>query len=701
MKHFVIGTCLTLVLSTRAGAQVEHAQFDFPVALNGQTHILTYDATHDVTRTRDPRVKLVVFVHHGGSQNPSTYFKHLITALNAANVDRPSLNLKGTTLVVAPGMIGPQHLADRPARYASGRYPAWNNGWREGADAVNRPGVSNFDLLDAMVRHIVTFYPGVKAVVHVGHSAGGQLLSRYSLGTPVYDELKGRGIFVRYIIANPASVLYLDRQRPDLIAETGFVDYRGRVPFVDGRDCLEFNKYKYGLEEMVPYMTRRPVAAMLASFRQREVFMFQGLEDKNPMGDGVDRDCPALLQGRFRLERGKRYYDYLGHFFGPEIYKTKFIEFAPGIAHSGGQMFLSERGKAIIFVNADSAAAALESFTQSPPPSFALAIHGGGGVRSRAEFAANPKLEVAYREDLKRSLTAGYEVLKAGGTAVEGVEAAIMVMEDSPLFNAGKGASYTSDGTVELDAAIMNGKTMRAGGVAAVRRIKNPISLARIVLERTPHVLVVGEGAGALAQEHGVPWVPESYFHTDEKWNELLERLTREVPFGTPMPPPSDTAARRPPADTTTRRPPADPADRQLWGTVGAVAVDAAGNLAAGTSTGGRITKRPGRVGDSPIIGAGTYANNSTVAVSTTGLGEYQMVLLTAKEISALMQYRGMSVTEAADHAVKVLLVQLGGGGGAVAIDKAGKIAMPFTGDGMYRGWVRADGKIEVRIHDR
>ncbi|MEW5915292.1 MAG: isoaspartyl peptidase/L-asparaginase, partial [Gemmatimonadota bacterium] len=483
MIRFTLGALSASILAFNAGAQTEHARFDFAVTIEGRQHILTYDGTHDVTKDADPRIKLVVFVHHGGSQNPSTYFRHLTSALEAADRDRPTLNLKATTLVVSPGMIGPEHVADRPARYAKGNYPVWTNGWREGANATNVP-VSNFDLLDGMVRHVATFYPNVKAIVHVGHSAGGQLLSRYALGSPVYDELRARGIVMRYVIGNPSSVLYFDRQRPDLIGEKGFVDYRTRVPHVEGRDCIAFNTYKYGLDNLVPYMTRRPVAAMLASFRQREVFMFQGLEDRDPMGDGVDRDCPALLQGRFRLERGKRYHEYLGHFFGKDVYKTKFIEFAPGIAHSGGQMFASERGKAIIFVNADSAAAALRVETaQQPQRPFALAIHGGGGVRARAEFAANPKLEAAYRDGLKRSLAAGYEVLKAGGSAVEAVEAAIMVMEDDPLFNAGKGASYTRDGTVELDAAIMNGKTMRAGGVASVRRIKNPIALARIVLE--------------------------------------------------------------------------------------------------------------------------------------------------------------------------------------------------------------------------
>ena len=319
----------------------------------------------------------------------------------------------------------------------------------------------------------------------------------------------------------------------------------------------------------------------------------------------------------------------------------------------------------------------------------ALAIHGGCCVRDRERFEADPELEQAYRDALAQSISAGHEVLKAGGSAVGAVEAAILVMEDSPLFNAGKGASYTREGTVELDATIMNGNTMRAGGVGAVRRVRNPISLARTVMEETPHVLVVGEGAGALAQEMGVPWVPESYFYTERKWKELLERLERQVPFGTPIP-----RSVPPPAQD-------DPADTARWGTVGAVALDADGNLAAGTSTGGRITKRPGRIGDSPIIGASTYANNETVAVSTTGLGEIHMVLLTAKEISSLMQYRGMSVEEAAEDAVKVQLVKLGGGGGAIAMDNEGNIAMPFTGEGMFRGWVREDGQIEVRIFDR
>jgi beta-aspartyl-peptidase (threonine type) len=639
-------------------------------------------------RQTDPAVKLVVFVHHGGSQNPVTYFNSMRAALQAAAADWPALDLLRTTMIISPGMIGDQHIADNPKRYQGKHYPYWNGGWREGVPSVNKPQVSNFDLLDGMVLHVANRFPNVKAIVHAGHSAGGQLVSRYSFGTPVYDVLRTRGIFVRYIISNPSSVLYFDRQRPDLVTGKGFIDYRSRIPVLAEGECREFNTYKYGLDGLVPYMTRRPVAAMLASFRQREIYLLQGEADTDPMADGLDRDCPGMLQGRFRLERGQRYYEYLGHYFGPQIYQTKFLALTPGVGHSAADMFKSKAGKPLIFIDAESAAGAMRQQDQRKPPSkFTLVIHGGGGVRDRAEFAARPQLEKAYRDGLTAALQAGHRVLAAGGSAVEAVEAAINVMEDDPHFNAGKGASYTTDGTVELDASIMDGKTMKAGGIAAARHIKNPISLARLVLEKTPHVLVAGEGVMALAQEMGVLWVPESYFYTEEKWNELNERMNLNVPFGTPFP------RGNPPQD--------DPKDVKLWGTVGAVALDAQGNLAAGTSTGGRITKRPGRVGDSPIIGASTYANNDIVAVSTTGLGEKHMVLLTSKEIASLMAYKGMSVQDAADYALKTELVGLGGSGGAIALDKHGNFATPYTDTGMYRGWVREDGAIEVRIYER
>ena len=309
MNRIICAAIAALVCAAPAQAQQEHGRFDFPFTVNGQEHVLTYEGTHDVMRQPDPAVKLVVFVHHGGSQNPVTYFRHMKAALDAAAADRPGLNLPGTTMIIAPGMIGAQHIADNPKRYAGKNYPHWDGGWREGEPSISTPQVSNFDLLDGMVLYIADHYPNAKAIVHVGHSAGGQLLSRYSFGTPVYDVLRERGIFVRYVIANPSSVLYFDRQRPDLIAGKGFVDYRARTPVLAEGECKEFNTYKYGLDGMVPYMTRRLVAAMLASFRKREVFLFQGTSDIDPMADGLDRDCPGLLQGRFRLERGQRYYD--------------------------------------------------------------------------------------------------------------------------------------------------------------------------------------------------------------------------------------------------------------------------------------------------------------------------------------------------------------------------------------------------------
>ena len=332
--------------------------------MNGQEHVLTYEGTHDVMRQPDPAVKLVVFVHHGGSQNPVTYFKHMKTALDLAAADSPGRDLAGTTMIISPGMIGEAHIKDNPKRYTGKNYPYWDGGWREGEPSRSTPQVSNFDLLDGMVLHIADRYPNVKAIVHAGHSAGGQLLSRYSFGTPVYDVLRARGIYVRYVIGNPSSMLYFDRQRPDLVAGKGFVDYRSRIPVLADGECKEFNTYKYGLDGMVPYMTRRPVSAMLAAFRTRDVYLINGTADIDPMADGLDRDCPGLLQGRFRLERGQRYYEYLGHFFGPEIYKNKFLVLVPGVAHAGGEMFRSAAGKPLIFIDADSAAKAIRDGAQ-------------------------------------------------------------------------------------------------------------------------------------------------------------------------------------------------------------------------------------------------------------------------------------------------------------------------------------------------
>src|SRR6266567_1259653 len=262
-----------------------------------------------------------------------------------------------------------------------------------------------------------------------------------------------------------------------------------------------------------------------------------------------------------------------------------------------------------------------------PGESFVLVIHGGAGVLSREQMTSEKETE--YRAVLKTALQTGYNLLKAGGASIEAVSAAIKVLEDSPLFNAGRGAVLNSAGEVELDAAIMNGATRKAGAIAAVRHIKNPIELARLVMERSPHVLLVGEGAEAFAREHGVTPAPQDYFITEPR-KQQLERIQLELKSGA-----------KPRSIWRQER----AADR--LGTVGAVALDIHGNLAAGASTGGIANKQPGRVGDSPIIGAGTYADNATCAVSATGHGEFFIRAVVAHDISALMEYGGLSLNAA------------------------------------------------------
>jgi L-asparaginase / beta-aspartyl-peptidase len=307
-----------------------------------------------------------------------------------------------------------------------------------------------------------------------------------------------------------------------------------------------------------------------------------------------------------------------------------------------------------------------------------IVIHGGEGVKPRSEMT--PESEREYRKALEQAVLAGWEVLRNGGTSVSAVEAAIRVMEDSPLFNAGRGASFNRAGFNELDAAIMDGATLKAGAVAVVRKVRNPISLARLVMERSPHVLLAGEGAESFALEQGMALVPPSYFFTEHKWRSLQLRLQQETPYG-----------QKPVIKGSDR----DPA---LFGTVGAAALDRAGNLAAGTSTGGREGKLPGRVGDSPIPGAGTYASNESLAVSSTGLGEYVLRLGSTKEASDHMVIGGKNVTEATEI-VRAKLEKMGGSIGMVAIDRKGIVAMPFTGDGMYRAYVLSDGKPVVKIY--
>lgn len=319
-----------------------------------------------------------------------------------------------------------------------------------------------------------------------------------------------------------------------------------------------------------------------------------------------------------------------------------------------------------------------------PTPSFGMVIHGGAGTISREKMT--PEKEAAYRSKLEEALAAGYEILKKGGTSFDAVEATIRIMEDSPLFNAGKGAVFTSDGTNELDASIMDGATLEAGAVSGVKHVKNPISLARLVLEKSPHVMLVGAGAEDFAVEYQLERVSQYYFFTENRWKSLV-RVKEKV------------------AQEQAKESSDEKSEKMEFygekGTVGAVALDQAGNLAAGTSTGGLTNKMFGRVGDSPIIGAGTYANNETCAVSCTGQGEYYMRLLVAYDIHALMAYEKLPLAEAANTVIMKKLKELGGSGGAIAIDKSGNIAMPFNTKGMYRGYVKEDGKFVVKFYEK
>jgi len=315
----------------------------------------------------------------------------------------------------------------------------------------------------------------------------------------------------------------------------------------------------------------------------------------------------------------------------------------------------------------------------------AIVIHGGAGTITRKDLT--PQMEARYRAALKQALDAGYAVLKQGGASLDAVQAAIRVMEDDPLFNAGKGSVFAHNGKNEMDAAVMDGSNLKAGAVAAVEHIKNPIDLARLVMDKTPHVLLVGSGAEDFAQSQGMTLMPASYFFTQRRWDELQKALEEEKKKnGAPQEQPQHGY-------------PGTKAHG--FGTVGAVALDRHGNLAAGTSTGGLTNKYYGRVGDSPIIGAGTYANDQSCGVSGTGTGEFFIRLSLAKSISDMMLLKGLTVRQAADQLVMHDLVALGGKdtGGAIAMDHDGHIAMPFNTEGMYRGYIDTSGKEVVEIY--
>ena len=337
------------------------------------------------------------------------------------------------------------------------------------------------------------------------------------------------------------------------------------------------------------------------------------------------------------------------------------------------------------------AAAALTGSAQQPAHHWALVLHGGAGVIERKTM--DPKTEAAYRASITQAAQAAARVLDQGGSSVDAVEAAIQILEDDPLFNAGRGAVFTADGKNELDAAIMDGATLNAGAVAGVTRTRHPISLAKAVMEKSPHVMLIGAGADAFAAEAGLEQVDPSFFFTERRWQGLVKQLKKE---GRPIPPRPAGAPPEPVAELE----PIEPIDAHKYGTVGVVALDRQGNIAAGTSTGGTQAKRWGRVGDSPIIGAGTYASNQSCAVSATGTGEYFIRLTVAREVCALVQYKGMKLQEAADQVIHRELGALHGDGGLIAITPDGQLAWSFNTPGMYRAKLTEGGKLEIGVYN-
>jgi beta-aspartyl-peptidase (threonine type) len=312
--------------------------------------------------------------------------------------------------------------------------------------------------------------------------------------------------------------------------------------------------------------------------------------------------------------------------------------------------------------------------TSASDNDFVLAVHGGAGTILRRNMT--PEREAAYHAGLRRALEAGRIILVEGGTALDAVTAAVMALEDEPLFNAGRGAVYTSAGKQEMDAAIMDGRERAAGAVAGICGPRNPILAARAVMEHSSHVLLIGEGAMNLCREQGLAMEDPSYFHTAQRWEALQQTL----------------AQRQSGAD--------DQDESRKHGTVGAVARDRNGHLAAATSTGGMTAKSPGRVGDSPVIGAGTWADDETCAVSATGHGEIFIRYAASHEIASRLRYAGQSLEEAARAVVSDVLAPAGGSGGVIAVDRTGAVSLPFNCSGMYRGYVRGDGILRTAIYD-
>lgn len=320
---------------------------------------------------------------------------------------------------------------------------------------------------------------------------------------------------------------------------------------------------------------------------------------------------------------------------------------------------------------------------QEPATKFVMVVHGGAGTISKETMT--PEKEKAYKDALTAALQAGYDLLRAGRPALDAVQASVNILEDAPLFNAGKGAVFTHEGKNEMDASIMDGATLKAGAVAGVTNIKNPIDAARAVMEQSEHVMMVGRGAEQFAAAHGCDTVPASYFFTQERWDQLQRVLNEEAEGRV-----ASNSAQNKHINLLT-------SDKK-FGTVGAVALDNNGNLAAATSTGGMTNKRYGRVGDSPIIGAGTYCNNLTAGISSTGWGEYYIREVAAHRMSSLMELKNLSVQDAASQVISEI-GKMGGDGGIIGLDKSGRVAMEFNTPGMYRGTVDDKGNISVYIY--
>src|SRR5215204_4511309 len=341
----------------------------------------------------------------------------------------------------------------------------------------------------------------------------------------------------------------------------------------------------------------------------------------------------------------------------------------------------------------------------------ALAIHGGAGTILRSTMTV--ELEREYRGGLANALRVGWEILSRGGNALDAVEQTACTLEDFYLFNAGRGAVFTHDGKNEMDASIMDGKTHDAGAVAFVRNVKNPIKLARLVMAKTPHILLAGDGANEFAKEMGVEFAPDEYFFTEHRWQQLLNARAEGVVQLDHTPDEADLLS-VPPAlaggsngttnshevtqtEIETQNPKSQIPNPKSKGTVGAVACDRDGNIAAATSTGGMTNKKFGRVGDTALIGAGTYADNATCAVSCTGYGEFFMVGVTAYDIAARMKYKGLELVDAASESLDHL-TKLGGDGGFIAVDAQGNVILPFNCEGMYRGY-RTEAGSEIGIY--